>query len=129
VKPLLLDTHAYLWFVFNDARLSERAATAISDPSIEPVLSIASLWEITIKRQLGKVDLGMELSTFLRRYIEQRRVTVLDVELTHLIAYDRLPLLHRDPFDRLLVAQAKVLGTPIVTADPNFRNYDLEVVW
>jgi PIN domain nuclease of toxin-antitoxin system len=129
VTPLLLDTHAYLWFVFDDPRLSERAAAAIADRGTELLLSIASLWEMTIKRQLGKLDLGMALSTFLQRYVEQRRVTVLAVELPHLIAYDQLPLVHRDPFDRLLVAQAKVLGTPIVTIDPNFRSYDVEVVW
>ena len=129
MTPLLLDTHAYLWFVFDDPRLSDRAATAISDPETEPILSVGSLWEITIKRQLGKLDLGMELSTFLRRYVEQRRVTVLALELDHLMVYDQLPLLHRDPFDRLLVAQAKVLTTPIVTNDPNFRSYDLDVVW
>lgn len=129
MTPLLLDTHAYLWFVFDDPRMSERAAAAITDPGTELVLSIASLWEITIKRQLGKLDLGMKLSTFLHRYVEQRRVTVLAVDLAHLAAYDDLPLLHRDPFDRVLVAQAKVLGTPIVTIDPNFRSYDVEVVW
>lgn len=129
MRPLLLDTHAYLWFVFDDPRLSDRAATAIADPGVEPILSIASVWEIAIKRQLGKLDLGMDLSTFLRQYVEQRRVTVLSVDLPHLVAYDRLPLLHRDPFDRLLVAQAKVLGTPIVTIDQNFRGYDLELVW
>jgi PIN domain nuclease of toxin-antitoxin system len=129
VTPLLLDTHAFLWFVFDDPRLSERAAVAMSDPDTEPVLSVASLWEITIKRQLGRLDLGIDWPTFLRRYVEQRRVTLLDMELTHLIAYDRLPLLHRDPFDRLLVAQAKILGSPIVTADPNLRSYDVEVLW
>ncbi len=129
MTPLLLDTHAYLWFVFDDPRLSEPAATAIADPEIEPVLSVASLWEITIKRQLGKLDLGMEFSRFLRLYVEQRRVTVLPLELAHLREYDQLPLLHRDPFDRLLVAQAKVLGSRIVTVDPSFRSYDLEVIW
>jgi PIN domain nuclease of toxin-antitoxin system len=129
VTALLLDTHAYLWFVFDDPRISERAAAAIADPRTEPLLSIASLWEITIKRQLGKLDLGMELSTFLRRYVEHRRVTVLGVDLAHLVAYDQLPLLHRDPFDRILVAQAKCLETPIVTVDPHFRSYDVEVVW
>lgn len=129
MRRLLLDTHAYLWFVFDDPRLSDRAATAIADPGIEPVLSIASLWEITIKRQLGKLDLGMDLSTFLREHVERRRVTVLGVHLAHLRTYDQLPLRHRDPFDRLLVAQAKILGTPIVTVDPVFRAYDLEIVW
>jgi PIN domain nuclease of toxin-antitoxin system len=129
VKPLLVDTHAFLWFVFDEPRLSEPAATAIANPAIEPVLSIVSIWEISIKRQLGKLRLGMELSTFVRRYVDERRVTLLGVELAHLLAYDQLPPLHGDPFDRLLVAQAKVLGVPIVTADPNFGGYDLKVLW
>ena len=129
MRSLLLDTHAYLWFIFDDPRLSQRAAAAITNRDTEVVVSIASLWEMTIKRQIGKLDLGMELSTFLRRYVERRRVTLLSVDLAHLVAYDQLPLAHRDPFDRLLVAQAKVLGAPIVTADPNFRNYDVETVW
>lgn len=129
MKPLLLDTHAFLWFVFNDPRLSEPAAAAISDSESEPILSIASLWEITIKRQLGKLDLGMDFPTFLRRVIEERSVTVLSIELSHLLAYDELPLHHRDPFDRLLVAQARALEVPIITADPNFAQYQLEVIW
>ncbi|MGH9381247.1 MAG: type II toxin-antitoxin system VapC family toxin [Thermoanaerobaculia bacterium] len=129
MKPLLLDTHTFLWFVFDDPRLSVPAAAAISDAEVEPILSIASLWEITIKRQLGKLDLGMDLTTFFRRYIEERSVTVLSIESSHLIAYDELPLHHRDPFDRLLVAQARALDAPIVTADPNFEGYELEIVW
>lgn len=129
MTPLLLDTHAFLWFVFDDPRLSESAAAMISDPEAEPILSIASLWEITIKRQLGKLDLGMDLPYFFRRYVEERSVTVLPIELDHFLAYDQLPPLHRDPFDRLLVAQAKVIQSPIVTADPDFKGYELDIVW
>lgn len=129
MRPLVIDTHAYLWFVFDDPRLSDRAAAAITDYGHEAILSIGSLWEITIKRQLGKLDLGMELSVFVRRYVEQRRVTVLPIDLAHLTAYDLLPMHHRDPFDRLLAAQARVLQAPIVTSDRHFQSYDLEVVW
>lgn len=129
MKPLLVDTQAYLWFVFDDLRLSDRAAAAIADLGNQPVLSIASLWEIVIKRQIGKLDLGMDFPTFLHRYVEQRLVTVLAVEPPHLVEYDRLPLHHRDPFDRLLAAQARVLRSPIVSVDPSFRRYDVAVVW
>lgn len=129
MTPLLLDTNAFLWFIFDDPRLSERAVEAIDAADTEPVLSVVSLWEITIKRQLGRLDLGMTLQRFLRLYVEQRRLTVLGIELSDLLAYDQLPLLHRDPFDRLLVAQAKTLGGRIVSADQKMRDYDLDVVW
>lgn len=129
MTPLLLDTQAYLWFVFDDPRLSETAAAAISRRSSDPLLSIASLWEITIKRQLGKLDLGRDLPTFFRSQVEERRVTVLPLDLTHLVAYDGLPPLHRDPFDRLLIAQAKTLGAAVATADPNLGRYGLEIIW
>lgn len=129
MTPLLLDTHAFLWFVFDDERLSDAAANAIADPDREQTLSIASLWEITIKRQLGKLELGMELAGFFTETVQRRLLRLLPLELDHLTAYDRLPLHHRDPFDRLLVAQAAVLGAPIVTADPSFDAYGVDVVW
>lgn len=129
MSRLLLDTHTYLWFVFDDSRLSEKAASAVSDPETEILLSVASLWEITIKRQLGKLELGMGLETFFRRFVEQRRLQVLPIELPHLTSYDALPLNHRDPFDRLLLGQATSLQVPIVTADSSFGDYEIEVIW
>jgi PIN domain nuclease of toxin-antitoxin system len=129
VTPLLLDTHAYLWFVFDDPRLSAPAAAAISDTSADSMVSIASLWEITIKKQLGRLELGMELPTFFLRFVNERKLTILPIRTVHLETLERLPLLHRDPFDRLIAAQARVLGIPVVTADPSFRSYGLEVVW
>lgn len=125
---LLLDTHAFLWFVFDDPRLSSSASSAIAD-SAERLLSVASLWDITIKRQLGKLDLGMELPEFFRRFVDGGDLTLLPIRPAHLLIYDQLPLLHRDPFDRLLVAQAQANGVPLVTGDPEIRRYDVETVW
>ena len=126
---LLLDTHAFLWFVFDDRRLSGRAAGAIAQSDTEKLLSIASVWEIVIKAQLGRLRLGRATDEFLGEFVERRQVTVVPMELAHLRAYDRLPLVHRDPFDRLLVAQAQVLGVPIATSDAEIGRYDVDVVW
>ncbi len=125
----LLDTHALLWFLFDDARLSERACEVIEDPKTEKLLSVASLWEIVIKMQLDKLHLGMSPETFFADFIRGRLLALIPIELPHLLAYHALPLVHRDPFDRLLIAQAQVLGVPIVTADGAFSGYDVETIW
>lgn len=129
MRSLLLDTHAFLWFIFDDPRLSEGAAAALSRPGTELFLSVASLWEITIKHQLGKLDLGIELDTFLREYVERRELNLLPITLAHLRAYSALELHHRDPFDRLLVAQATCGGMPLVSGDPAVRCYEVDVIW
>jgi len=129
VTAALLDTHAFLWFVFDDPRLSAVAARTIEDRAVTKLLSVTSLWEIVIQRQLGKLDLGMELGSFFEDHVTNRELELVDLELGHLLAYEALPLAHRDPFDRLLVAQARVLGVPIVTADPSFARYEIKVVW
>jgi PIN domain nuclease of toxin-antitoxin system len=129
VKRVLLDTHAFLWFVFDDPRLSTKAARAIEADGTQLLLSIASLWEIAIKLQLGKLSLGMDIEEFFERFVHRADLQVLDVGIDHLRAYSRLPLHHRDPFDRLLVAQATVLGVPIVTSDEAFRRYTVTTLW
>ncbi len=129
MRSLLLDTHAFLWFIFDDPRLSETAAAALSRAGTELTLSVVSLWEITIKQQLGKLDLGMKLDVFLREYVEQRELTVLPLALSHLRAYSDLALLHRDPFDRMLVAQATCTGLPLVTGDSALHAYSVDIIW
>lgn len=129
MKRVLLDTHAYLWFVFDDPRLSPKAAETIQSQRVTKLLSMASLWEIVIKTQIGKLTLGLPLPEFFDRYVTQRDLEVVDIELGHLLVYHALPLKHRDPFDRLLVAQARGLKAPIVTSDPSFSQYDVRIVW
>lgn len=125
---LLLDTHAFLWFVFDDPRLSERAAQSIENAS-RVALSIASLWEIVIKVQLGKLELGMAFAAFFAEHVEKTELEIVPVELPHLLEYSTLPLHHRDPFDRLILAQARVLASPVASADPNFRAYGVQILW
>jgi PIN domain nuclease of toxin-antitoxin system len=129
VKRALLDTHAFLWFVFDDPRLSKTADELISNDKIEKYISIASLWEIAIKQQIGKLKLGMDFENFLADFVMAREIEVLSIDPAHIIAYSRLPLHHRDPFDRLLVAQAQTAKLPIVSADKNFGLYEVAVSW
>ena len=129
MKRVLLDTHAFLWFVFDDPRLSAKAAATIESAEIEKHLSIASLWEITIKSQLNKLKLGMPLSEFFDAFVTEREIDVVNIDLYHLLAYEALPLHHRDPFDRLITATAQVMHVPIVSADPFLSKYDVSIIW
>lgn len=126
---LLVDTHALLWFLFDDRRLSARADRQLSDPTIEKVVSVVTLWEIATKVVIGKLALGMTYAVFQARYIAARQVEVLDIELHHLVTYASLPLHHRDPFDRLIIAQAASDGLPVLTRDPSFASYPVTVLW
>lgn len=127
MKPVLLDTHAFLWFVFDDTRLSERAADHIAASS--PRLSLISVWEIVIKSQLKKLSLGMPLHVFVEQFVLAGGLGLVQLEVSHLLAYGALPLHHRDPFDRLLVAQALTSHLPLVTADATLARYGIEVIW
>ena len=122
---LLLDSNAFLWWRDGSPRLSARAATQIREPDNDVLVSIASLWEIAIKRGLGKL-------TFLEDFEEVMRdegFLLLPIGYGHLRALEDLPPLHRDPFDRLIVAQALAEGVPIATADRRFATYGAQIVW
>lgn len=129
MSRVLLDTHAFLWFVFDDPRLSAAAEAAILDSEAEKLLSVGSLWEIVIKTQLGKLRLGMSVEDFVDDHVTGRVLTLLPLEPPHLIRYADLPMHHRDPFDRLLAAQALSLDLPVVTGDSRLAPYGLEIVW
>ena len=129
MAPILVDTHAFLWFVFDDPRLSVAAETVFTDRGIDKVLSMASLWEISVKVNIGKLHLGMSFSEFIDATVTSRELRLLDLELAHLSTYAELPLPHRDPFDRLLVAQAKAEGRAMLTSDERFAAYGGETRW
>jgi PIN domain nuclease of toxin-antitoxin system len=128
VTSLLLDTHAFLWWVSDDARLSARARTAITDAALV-LVSVASCWEMAIKTSLGKLQLSQPVDRFLAEQLGINQFTLLPIELDHAAAVSTLPFHHRDPFDRLLVAQALYETLPIVSADPIFKKYKLKRVW
>lgn len=126
---LLLDTHTFIWWDTEPAKLSAAALALCCDPANQLVLSVASLWEIQIKRQLGKLELRLPLSAIVAHQQETNGVAVLPIVQMHVQALDDLPLVHRDPFDRLLVAQAIAEGAALVSGDSVLESYPVQVRW
>jgi PIN domain nuclease of toxin-antitoxin system len=126
---LLLDTHTLLWLLVNDSKLSVRSRKTIEDPANNSFVSIVSLWEIALKTGMGKLTLPAPFSAVFPAELVQNGIGVMNVELPHLGAMLQLPSLHRDPFDRLLVAQAIVEGMTLVTSDAQLANYPVPVLW
>ena len=119
---LLLDTHLLLWTVDRHERLSARARRLIGDPENEPVFSVASLWEIAIKHALRRADFRYD-PRVMRRALLENHYDELPVTGEHAVAVATLPPLHRDPFDRMLVAQSIVEGITLLTSDPRLAQY------
>lgn len=126
---LLLDTHAFLWFVLNDPQLSTGAQSLLIDPANDVLLSPASYWEIAIKVRLGKLNLHAPYDDFLQRGLAGNDFDILPIEPRHTSVLTSLPLHHRDPFDRLLIAQAIVEAIPIVGMDTAFDAYGIRRLW
>lgn len=125
---LLLDTHVFLWAITGDARLSKKHRLIWLDPSEELFLSFASVWEMLIKASLGKLPLPAPHTRYIFRQIEANRLTHLGIRPAHFAELESLPPLHRDPFDRMLVAQARAEGMPILSNDPALRRYSVKVL-
>src|SRR5689334_5692795 len=126
---LLLDTHAWLWFVLGDPQLSTTARKQIEDPANLKFVSPASYWEIAIKISLGKYALASPYSEFIRRAIAGNGFGIQHLLPTHTEQVSTLPFHHRDPFDRLLIAQALVEKMTLVSADRAFIPYGVTVIW
>lgn len=119
---VLLDTHVLLWAAGVQARLPQEARELIEDPDTELVFSAASLWEVAIKSGLGRDDFRVD-ARLLRRGLLENGYTELAVTGSHAVTVDSLPPLHKDPFDRILVAQAQVEGIILLTADSAVASY------
>lgn len=126
---VLLDTHAYLWFLAGDERLSLRGRQLIGDPETDLLFSVASLWEVALKHSLGKLPLVRPFGELFPGQLDTDGVGLLPVEPTHLSRLVGLPFHHRDPFDRLILAQALVEGVPVLTRDRAFAAYGVAVLW
>lgn len=129
---VLIDTHAFLWWIADDPALPATARTIIADPSNVVFFSAASAWEVAIKARLGRLALASgeeDLERFVARQVEANRFEVLPVQLHHALRVYSLPPHHQDPFDRLLVAQAVVEALPVVTRDPQIVKYGIETLW
>lgn len=125
----LLDTHAFLWWNMDDRRLSPAARDFIGDGSNELYFSAACAWEIAIKAGRGRLALPEPPEKYVATRLALHRIQALPIQLSHALRVYALPELHRDPFDRLLVAQSQLEGLSILTADENIRQYGVETIW
>jgi PIN domain nuclease of toxin-antitoxin system len=125
VSRLLVDTHALLWWLTDDPALSAAARAAVADPANEPLVSTACVWEIAIKRSLGKLTAPDDLP----ERIADAGFAWLPISAEHAWRVRDLPNHHRDPFDRVLVAQALIERVPVITGNPHFGEYGVEVRW
>lgn len=126
---VLLDTHAFLWWITDSPKLSARAREVIQDSNNELFFSAASGWEIAIKAQLGSLQLPNNLEQFIMEQLSLNAILVLPIQLHHALRVYTLPQCHRDPFDRVLVAQSHIENLPILTADAQITLYAVETIW
>lgn len=122
---LLLDSNAFLWWAEAHPALSAAARDAIADPANESLVSIAALWELVIKSSLGKLALPDDVETM----VSSQGFSVLPISFVHLRRFAALPRHHKDPFDRLIIAQALAEGIPIASADRRFPAYGVQILW
>lgn len=126
---VLLDTHAFLWFVLGDSRLSATAKKEIEDPQNDKLISPAAYWEIAIKISIGKYTLPQPYEQFLQKAIDDNGFVILPIEPKHTAELINLPFHHRDPFDRLMIAQAIVEQISVVSNDAAFDPYPVTRIW
>jgi len=125
----LLDTHAFLWFVTDDNRLSSKAKSIIQDSSNEIYFSAASAWEISIKTKLGRLKLGRNLESFIIEQLTENSFGPLAITVSHSLYTEKLPQIHKDPFDRIMISQTKVENMVLITRDKEIREYKVSTVW
>ena len=125
----LLDTQAFLWADAEPAKLSAKARTAMADPANRLFLSAASVWEMQIKNQLGKLPLRLPLEQLIDEHVARGSVELWSVEAAHVYELSHLPALHRDPFDRLIVAMARRERIILISSDPLVQQYPVTVLW
>ena len=126
---LLLDTQAFLWFVLNDRALSQAACDLIVDPLNDILLSPASYWEIAIKISIGKYEIPGNFETWIEHQIQVNELEILPIKVAHAAAIVTLPFHHKDPFDRLLIAQALTEKIPIISVDVVLNHYAVTRYW
>ncbi len=126
---LLLDTHTFIWWDSDPDRLSAQVLSICENPENELLLSVASVWEMQIKRQLGKLELRLPLAELIHQQQMQNSIQLLSITLDHALALDELPVHHKDPFDRLLIAQAHAEDLTLISGDPVFSQYAVNLVW
>lgn len=126
---LLLDTHVLIWSTGNPEKLSENVRSLLLDTNNSWVVSIASVWELQIKYQLGKLNLSLPLPSLIETQQQVNKLRILPIELAHIYALDGLPNHHREPFDRIVIAQAVVENIPLLSIDKVFDAYPIQNIW
>ncbi|MEQ9552713.1 MAG: type II toxin-antitoxin system VapC family toxin [Coleofasciculus sp. G3-WIS-01] len=126
---LLLDTHTFIWWDSQPNKLSQKALSLCQEPENMLLLSVASIWEIQIKLQLGKLKLNLPLAELIESQQKTNNLEILPITLRHVLVLESLPNPHKDPFDRLLIAQARVEDAFLVSCDPIFAQYPVKLAW
>ncbi len=126
---LLLDTHTFLWFTAGDSNLSQTARAAIEDENNNLYLSVASIWEIAIKVSIEKLELSEPFEVLIPDMLVENEIELLDISVNHAALITTMPFHHRDPFDRLIAAQAKTEQLTLVSADTIFDTYGVNRLW
>lgn len=125
----LLDTHTFIWCDSEPQKLSVQVATLIQDRQHTILFSVASAWEMQIKWQLGKLNLQTPLARIIASQLQTNQIELLSVKMAHVLALEQLPAIHKDPFDRLLIAQALTEQATLLSADRIFSSYPVNVIW
>lgn len=125
----LLDTHTFLWFINDDSSLSSTAKTLIEDPENIIYMSVASVWEMAIKVSLEKLEIPSPFTEFIDEQMRVNAITLLHIKTEHIGIVATLPFHHRDPFDRLIIAQSQNENFPVIGRDSIFKNYEIHCYW
>jgi PIN domain nuclease of toxin-antitoxin system len=128
LRQILLDTQIFLWAITDNPKLSHAHRKAYVDPESDLYLSMASVWEILIKSEIGKLPIPTPAAEYIASQMRKNRVNALPIRMPHMKELESLPLVHRDPFGRMLVAQARAEGMPILSADPRMKKYGVAVL-
>ncbi|MEG4588249.1 type II toxin-antitoxin system VapC family toxin [Microcoleus sp. MOSTC5] len=126
---LLLDTHTFIWYVTDNPRLSAHVKLLIEDENNEKLVSIASIWEMAIKHSIGRLNFSLPFMEFVGEQLTVSNIGLLEINLQHIEVVASLPLHHRDPFDRLIIAQSMAEQIPILSVDAIFDAYAIARVW
>ncbi|NMF57971.1 type II toxin-antitoxin system VapC family toxin [Pseudanabaena yagii] len=125
---LLLDTHTFIWWHSEPECITQNTLSLLQDPDHEVMLSVVSLWEMQIKIQLGKLTLRDDLEVMVKIQQERNNISLISVTFSHVLELKTLPLHHKDPFDRILIAQTKVENATLISRDLVFKNYECSLI-
>ena len=125
----LLDTHAFLWFVLDDQRISTKAKLKIEDSKNKIYFSAASAWEIAIKTEIARLKIKGDFDSFIIEQLSTNSFVPLSITISHCLYTKRLPQVHKDPFDRILIAQSKLENLQLISKDKKIREYNITTVW